>query len=387
MGNRSVVLLTKFLKDQLHAAQLPDINRIFPEGQYLFGLDDFDHNDPSLIAMRHAYRAWLDSAQFPPVKKGNELRPILADVGRPGVRSLSVRSLLVGESIAYLHCDTHEGFKIFWERVKELEDLIDRGLVFLLPETIIYGRGVEAARKWMGIPPERMMWQAGFYAIAFEAGRTATDVMEIMQCVQSLELSSRFPNIFDLVSPDKRHTEAYRFLLESSVDQYRSEVTTHDRLSFFPKVLSLPLPNLNLSLTDMVNVRDDGIFDEWRSAFCTSLTTLRDPSTTLMGVDSLMVHELEKELWVAAGRLATKVDKRPSLRKAMTGTVGLSVACVTGSLAAGAGPLFASALGGASYIAGVVTRWLGNRPARGEQAFKRLIVQLFDEQVGKPEVH
>src|SRR5215472_6780282 len=124
MGKRPNVPLTTFLKRQLNTGRLPDINDILPRGQYLFDVEDPVHRDPRLIAMDRAYEAWFDSVELPPIKKGSELRPVLADVGRPGIRSLSTRSLLAGDSIAYLHFDT-PGFKLFWERVKELEDLID----------------------------------------------------------------------------------------------------------------------------------------------------------------------------------------------------------------------------------------------------------------------
>lgn len=344
-----------------------------------FGLSELnDLFDPSTDELKiqyrtplsHAFRDWLDRPEPIPAKRHGELRPVLVSHGDED-RRLSSRALLVGESFALVQLDRSDSFASFVKTVTGLEVPIDRQLVILIPESWLDDSSINAVHRQIGLS-----WALGKREVVGPVKDLS--MSQITECLVGLDLASRFPDSVDLVSRNSDSTRILRYLLQLSPPVSQSVLESHDRLSFFPRLLRLPLPDIELPVKDMIHVRDDGLFDDWRMAFSRTLTQLRDPGTLLASGDSEDVRALRAELDSASRQLGSRIERWKSLRRAVVGATGLSVACAAGALQAGAGPAESSAIGGMSYLAGMLAEYFGGRPTEGVRAFRRLVVQLFD---------
>ena len=364
MSDAGYVPITKLIKQRLGVSDLRDLYDL------TLRTVKFEYAEP----LNKIFEDWMTEPPQIPVKKNGELRPILVSHGHSDWR-LSSRALLVGESFALIQLDRSDSFYTFAESVAWLEEPIDRQLVVLIPESLIADRP--------SIELHRIIGMLSVLGNKETLGPLADlNFSQISECLIGLYACSRFPGRVDLVSRDSNSTAVYRYLLESFLTIDPSAIQTHDQLSYFPRLLKLPLPDFQLPVTDMIHVRDDGLFDDWRMAFSRTLTQLRDPGTLLTTGESETVKELERELNSVANQLGSRIERWRSLRKALVGMTGLSVACTAGALQAGAGTATSSAIGGGSYLTGMIAEYLGSRPSRGIRAFRRLIVQLFDPEEG-----
>jgi len=115
-------------------------------------------------------------------------------------------------------------------------------------------------------------------------------------------------------------------------------VQSHDALHCLPDLLSLSLPCFDLSVHDLVKIRQEGLFDEWQRALRRGLMNIQAlDDDQLLDPRSARRQELGEYMAAAADDVNMQVRSSSVLRKALTGTTNFGIACAAGALAGATG--------------------------------------------------
>jgi hypothetical protein len=156
--------------------------------------------------------------------------------------------------------------------------------------------------------------------------------------------------------------------------------STNDQLRYLHRVVSVPFPMLELPVADMIKVRQDGVFDAWREAVGRGFERMDGfDQDLLLNPNSAQLAIIRKTLEDAADQLRQQLNRSNVLRNSIRGLTGFALSAACGALGSMGGPVTGAASAGAGFLGGALIDWLGGRPGTGERAFKRLIVQVFDD--------
>lgn len=209
-----------------------------------------------------------------------------------------------------------------------LEDAIDRGVVRLVPD-----RKMEDDRyfdKWFS-----QVKPIGDKPNSEEEMRRLLDPrMAEGEVAAALDICARQPHLLNPACVNSYQVEALRCLLESQDGETVQNLASRsDEIHFLPDLIALDLPSFDLSISDLLAVQDDGLFDDWHRAVATAMERIRTiPSEDLLNPSAGSVRVLREELQTASREVLRMAQKSPVLKAACSGSLRFALVSAAGAL-------------------------------------------------------
>lgn len=327
---------------------------------------------------------WLGAGGDEIERSGGTPRPLVIgkyrEVGEPGVGpTLAAQRCLLGWGQVTISLDgeTPVSHALL---LQHFQPFVDNGSVRFVPDLRVSSLG------W---------WQTAHHLYAGEGEEGARDGRwdnenlfrhymlrrrTALEIAHALDLTVQHRRAADLACQTRSQLQQLQFITERCLHLARPH--NLDRLHFAPALLRLKLPDFRASPDDLLAIQDAGLFGRWQAALEEGLRHAASvPTQDLVDPSSAEMREVRKSLEAAAASLGTTVRTSSRFSSLVTQSLNMGLASASGALGAAlAGAAGAAALGGATYAATAVLDWLGDRPAQGERAFKRLIPVVFGEQ-------
>jgi hypothetical protein len=205
-------------------------------------------------------------------------------------------------------------------------------------------------------------------------------VLERAEVGIALDICAMYPDGIDFTCRTSSQVEVLRELIEFTDASMRARaVSCQGELHFIPEVIRQDFPIFDLSVSDLVKVRKDGLFDTWRSSLKRGLliaSTLNE--SDFIDPRSARKHEIQEALAQGANDIRKQVGHSRVLRNSQIGVMSFGASCAAGAIASLGGPVVGAAVGGSAYFATVLLNWVAGRRTSGESSFQRLVFQLFN---------
>jgi hypothetical protein len=336
--------------------------------------------DEISMAITSSYTQWCDSFVEPPEKPANVLRPLIAPSSLSSFNEISacLKALLLCQQVAVVLPDTMGYLSRLFHVLTVLGPFIDNGLIILLPEgnfshdhtNLSFTRAQPRRSLNKSLSLEQKLAIAEDISSGYEVG-------------MALDYCCAYPDSLDMTCLNSVQSDKLRSFLDASIASIpRRLMQSSDRLMYLPGLLSLDMPRMHVSIADLLAIHEYGLFDSWKGALERGLSRVAQlGDVDLLDPSSAKLREVRQELEEAAQMTASQVRKSSILRTAQMETAKFGIAAASGALGALGGPVDAAIAGGASYLVTALVDWLGGRPNRGEQAFRRMVVNFTSESI------
>lgn len=325
-----------------------------------------------------AYVEWASTFDMPPEQEANTLRPILAPVTGMAPfdeANAAASSLLLAHSAAVSITNTMSYVGRLARLLILLEDLIDAGLVVIVPEP-----PVVSGFSFSGLLMELELSRSSLANddLPDKEERVSTMLANAEMGI-ALDLCCMYPGRLDLACRIPDQVATLRRLIESADNTTTAKIAaSHDRIRHLPDLLQQEFPVFDLATADLVKIRKDGLFDTWRSSLQRGLSIIAaSDDSDLIDPRTTRRLELRDTMEEGASRIRGELGRSQVLRNGQIGVVSFGASCATGAVASLGGAEVGAAVGGASFLVTALLRWFGGRPSSGERAFRRLVFQLF----------
>lgn len=334
----------------------------------------------SISPVAEVYTEWSRMYTEVPQKSSPGFRPIITTsaLSLPDEHIVAARSLLLCDSVAVVIPNSINFGIRFLVLATVLESAIDSGLVIFVPDGL-----TNETHKYMDAWLQATASSATSSSSAESSEKTARAMHFLAgaEVAWNLDLCISFPDKFDLACMKAGQTSYIREVLQTLGDELpASMMSTHDQLRYLHRAVSVPFPTLELPVAEMMSVRKDGLFDAWRVAVNRSFEKMGSlDQDQLLDPNSAQLAIIKESLEDSVDELRRQLNRSDVLRRSVCGSTGFALSTVCGALGSIGGPVIGGAAAGAGFLGGALIEWLGGRPGTGERAFKRLIVQVFNE--------
>jgi hypothetical protein len=230
-------------------------------------------------------------------------------------------------------------------------------------------------------PPDRRPPDPGPFRIAAQREELHDVLARVIDSIYDLQ---DYRDRADLYLPTHNALWAMKLLIEHT-DLSLSREAGRRKLQLLPELLKTSLPGFadRLTVADIIAIRSDDSFAEWRRILGSALTQVGDLNPEDLVVGSPALAHLNAQLDVAAQGARAQVERSRALRDSKRAAIEISVPtalAAASALATGANPVGAAAVG-VGVTAKLMLDWWQGRESKGKQALMRHAV-LFQQELG-----
>jgi hypothetical protein len=192
----------------------------------------------------------------------------------------------------------------------------------------------------------------------------------------------------DLYLPTRAHHEVLRIIVRDVASVLEGASSqAGPKLEYLPTLLDVVLPSLTgpgLSAAEIIAIRRDGLFDDWRTALRRGLADVENRADRLQKDPAYAMTDVREALRDQASKAEAAMTASTFLGQLEKTKVNLSIGSgvAIGLIAAGAE--LVAAAGVAGQLVGTVISWLQARESRaGQQAVLRHVALFADPGNGR----
>jgi hypothetical protein len=281
-----------------------------------------------------------------------------------------------------------------------LEPLIDAGIVEVIPKLPMFDHRLHTIVRLRledyiasgGTDPLGALPELGGERVAdsgaerFIRGQRLGDLG--LTVAENLCAMEAVDQQMDLYLPTRAHHEVLRIIVRDVASVLEGASSqAGPKLEYLPTLLDVVLPSLTgpgLSAAEIIAIRRDGLFDDWRTALRRGLADVENRADRLQKDPAYAMTDVREALRDQASKAEAAMTASTFLGQLEKTKVNLSIGSgvAIGLIAAGAE--LVAAAGVAGQLVGTVISWLQARESRaGQQAVLRHVALFADPGNGR----
>jgi len=199
-------------------------------------------------------------------------------------------------------------------------------------------------------------------------GLRAYDRIEVL--IDALKVTTMHPHLDPFMTPAE--IPILQKLLSMETERYTS-ARKADKVIGFAEIFDLDIPVGRLSVADLAAIRRNGEFDAFRQGLQSGLREAKRQGLSLL-VDprAAQLREIQQALTDSRNSMRSDIKKSNFLSTSLDQSGNLLVASAAGTLGTAVqSPMVGALLGGSTYLAEVLIKWLVTKSRKATSAYVR----------------